>query len=445
MSKHNNTKPCNRFKSDTVTISLPHRSVRHEERPVSQISLMAKQLKERLSMASQRLLPTEDVKQPLSSSDWPARKSLRHLQLLKQYLTFVSEEETASSDIVLRDRSIQLELSNQTNSIEPLTERQQSARLGATLIETLVHDPTGFEIHHGRQHDEGRHPIHRLDRRRPGRPPKTKMEEEKAEQTRVKRKSISQPRPSPQLKKKKELIRCICDSSSEEIGSMVQCDDCSRWLHLECLELNDDALEETFRCPSCFLSLGSLPNDSKLLSSITWRYAAQWKSQRLAAADSVSDDEEDEDEEMDDTIPPPLHDDDDGYSTDLPGPETPVDWPDVASESRFSTSQESEVTTPSEQLEPFFKEDNLEMTLDPGSLEILSRLAYLQSLDSVKKELFSPHAADVFLCENFTNDNIHLLTHQVPRFAPNTPPSSICSQDLSEFSFDSGPFWESLL
>ncbi|KAI8366287.1 hypothetical protein EDC96DRAFT_508440 [Choanephora cucurbitarum] len=429
MSKHNNTKPCNRFKSDTVTISLPHRSVRHEERPVSQISLMARQLKERLSMASQRLLPTEDVKQPLSSSDWPARKPLRHLQLLKQYLTFVSEEETA--DIVLKDRSIQFELSNQTNSIEPLTQKQQSARLGATLIETLVHDPTGFEMHHGRQHDEGRH---RLDRRRPGRPPKTKMEEV---EHRVKRKSISQPRP-PQLKKKKELIRCICDSSSEEIGSMVQCDDCSRWLHLECLELNDDALEETFRCPSCFLSLGSFPNDSKLLSSITWRYAAQWKSQRLA--DSVSDDEDDEDDEMHAiSTPPPLHDDDDGYSTDLPGPETPVDWPD---ESRFS--QESEVTTPSEQLEPFFKE-SMEMTLDPGSLEILSRLAYLQSLDSVKKELFSPHAADVFLCENFTNDNIHLLTHQVPRFAPNTPPSSICSQDLSEFSFDSGPFWESLL
>ncbi|KAI8351517.1 hypothetical protein BD560DRAFT_376259 [Blakeslea trispora] len=444
---------------------------------------MAKQLKDRLSMASQRLANSsqctkeETMKQSLSSSDWPVRKSssLRNLQLLKQYLTFVSEEETSSSEIVLKDRSIQLELSHQTKTTKPTTERQQSARLGATLIETLVHDPTAFELHHGRQHDEGRHSTHstathttsRLDRRRPGRPPKTRMfmEEEKTEQRiRVKRKSISQPRSSPpqqhQLKKKKELIRCICDSSSEEIGPMVQCDDCSRWLHLECLELNDDALDETFRCPSCFLSLGSSSsNDTKLLSSITWRYAAQWKSQRLAAAqhDNISDDEEEEDEPMtgfSPTTPPPLHhpmqddEDDDGYSTDLPGPETPVDWPDVASESRFSTSQDSasEVTTPIEQLEPFFKEDvNMDMALDPGSLEILSRLAYLQSLDSVKKELFAPNAADVFLCETFTNDNIHLLTHQVPRFVPNTPPSSICSQDLSEFSFDSGPFWESLL
>ncbi|KAI8072137.1 uncharacterized protein B0P05DRAFT_573071 [Gilbertella persicaria] len=455
VSKNNNAK---QSKSETVIIKLTKRSTSEEPQSDTHdnIRSMAKMLKERLSKASKRLVDTpKEEQKTLSSSDWPAKKpsSLRNLQLLKQYLTFVSGE---TSDISLQDQSIQLTLSSQTKPIEP-TENEQSARLGATLIESLVHDPAAFELHPGRQQDESRH-TSRLDRRRPGRPPKTRLlllDDDRAEhqRMRVKRKSILQHR--PQLKKKKEFIRCICDTPSEEFGPMVQCDDCSRWLHLECLELNDDALDETFRCPSCFLSLGSSSNEknAKLLSSITWRYAAQWKSQRLAAAqnDNATDDEEEDEpmEKLSPTTPPPLHiEDDDGYSTDLPGPETPIDWPDVASESRFSTSQDSEVTTPSEQLEPFFKEDDAEMELDPGSLEILSRLAYLQSLDSVKKELFAPNAADVFLCENFANsadEYMHLLTHQVPRFAPNTPPSSICSQDLSEFSFDSGPFWESLL
>jgi hypothetical protein len=232
---------------------------------------------------------------------------------------------------------------------------------------------------------------------------------------RQKRKSIIQRQQI--IKKKRETIQCICDTPHEEFGSMVQCDDCSHWLHLECLELNNEALEETFRCPACFLSLGS-SNDknAKLLSSITWRYAAQWKSQRLAAIQT-----EDDDDDMDTTIslppspiasptitsksvPPPLdlNHHYDIYSTGLPSPETPTDWPDVSSESRFSTSQESasEVNTPNAcSNDPFdLKED--EMILDSESLEFLSRLAYLQSLDSVKTELFASNATDVFLCEN---------------------------------------------
>ncbi|KAI9471890.1 MAG: hypothetical protein EXX96DRAFT_582111 [Benjaminiella poitrasii] len=322
----------------------------------------------------------------------------------------------------------------------------------------------------------------------------------------AKRKSLTQQnlRP-PSLRKKKEAIDCICDSPHEEFGSMVQCDDCYRWLHLDCLELNQESLEEeTFRCPSCFLSLGSCTNDknSKLLSSITWRYAAQWKSRRIAALNQgMTDDEFDDDIEdhmdLDESMslsdledetpslpttttmittttesiiptssimssssttpsssPPPLHFDDDGYSTDLPGPETPTDWPDMLSESRYSStsSQEtSEATTPNETLystDPFeFKDENM-LILDPESLEILSRLALLQSLESVRKGLFAPNATDVFLGENLSKNSIvpNMMTSQaVHRYAANVPPSAICSQDLSEFSFDSGPFWEPLL
>lgn len=257
-------------------------------------------------------------------------------------------------------------------------------------------------------------------RRRPGRPPKSSAsDEDRSEHQRMrqKRKSIIQRQP---LRKKRESIRCICDTPNEEFGSMVQCDDCSHWLHLECLELNNNALEETFRCPACFLSLGtSNDKNAKLLSSITWRYAAQWKSQRLAAIQTEDDDDIDTDD-MDTSMsyppspiasptitksaPPPLDlNHQDMYSTGLPSPETPTDWPDVSSESRFSSSQESasEANTPNASCssDPFeLKEDD--MMLDSQSLEILSRLAYLQSLDSVKKELFASNATDVFLCEN---------------------------------------------
>jgi hypothetical protein len=246
------------------------------------------------------------------------------------------------------------------------------------------------------------------------------IEDDRSEHQRMrhKRKSILQ---RQLVKKKRESIRCICDTPNEEFGSMVQCDDCSHWLHLECLELGNQALEETFRCPACFLSLGGSSNDknAKLLSSITWRYAAQWKSQRLAAMNEDDDDIDTDD--MDTAIsyppspiasptiiaktapPPPLLDlNYDVYSNGLPSPETPTDWPDVSSESRFSSSQESasEANTPNACINDPFDLKEEDMNFDSESLEFLSRLAYLQSLDSVKKEPFASNATDVFLCEN---------------------------------------------
>lgn len=213
--------------------------------------------------------------------------------------------------------------------------------------------------------------------RRPGRPPKSQNVNNDIDLMEEKR-------------KKKDLIQCICDAPNEEFGSMVQCDDCYRWLHLDCLELSQEALEDTFRCPCCFLSLGVCDKNAKRLSSITWRYAAQWKSQRLAALGhhELTDDEDDEEDfPMD-------------ISVEENTPETPTDWPDVSSDS--CSSQESEVNTPNEYLsnqDPFDKLKQ-QIILDPESLEILSRIAYLQSLDSVRKEIFAPNASDVFLCEN---------------------------------------------
>ncbi|GAN05099.1 hypothetical protein MAM1_0082c04568 [Mucor ambiguus] len=526
-------------KFEMMSIDLKKHSLKKSVQ-YNDISSVAKKLKDRLSKAAKRLsdptislpptpppssccsdksesdMPQQEVtaNTMLSESDWSNTKpiSLRNLQLLKQYLIFVSKE---STEISFKDHSIQLSLSNADESMEPSTESAKSARCGATLIESYVHEASNMdkELHLSRTED-GRsqsRSTSRIDRKRPGRPPKSQLTHELAhedksesgQRIRMKRKSIHRHSSaghstnsilSAHHHLKKKNIQCICSSPHEEIESMVQCDDCYRYLHLECLELNDAALTETFRCPSCFLSLGSCTGkNAKLLSAITWRYAAQWKSQRLAlkSQDAANTDDEDAEEYDDDdfssameidssplsrfnftaanaanssshstsdkasvsssTTPPPLHlhDDDDGYSTDLPGPETPTDWPDVSSESRFSSqdSTASEVTTPSESLslDPFDAKEDGQLVLDPESLEILSRLAYLQSLDSVKKELFAPNASDVFLCENSSNNsNVTVASPQAPRFAANVPPSDICSQDLSEFSFDSGPFWEPL-
>lgn len=102
---------------------------------------------------------------------------------------------------------------------------------------------------------------------------------------------------------KKELIDCICNVAHEEFGTMVQCDDCLSWLHLDCLELNEKALQETFRCPSCFIKFGANSEDheNKLLSTVTWRYAAKYQSEVLAAAGHQKHDDEEEDEEEEDS------------------------------------------------------------------------------------------------------------------------------------------------
>lgn len=43
---------------------------------------------------------------------------------------------------------------------------------------------------------------------------------------------------------------CVCGTKDDE-GAMVQCDKCEVWLHLECLDLNEDEVPEEYFCPTC--------------------------------------------------------------------------------------------------------------------------------------------------------------------------------------------------
>ncbi|KAI8379242.1 uncharacterized protein BYT42DRAFT_320170 [Radiomyces spectabilis] len=513
------------------------------------ISDIAKRLKQNLSaaMAKASALPSmQHVKpddtcgssnnhctsaaSPLSSSDWPTPKpTLRNLKLLKEYLAFIAHDSTVDIVTTENGHSIHITTSPSTDWNTDTTTTthspacspdatDQTARLGAHLIESMVHDHCEMDKCLDDQHEPQDkksqacratpYTASRLERRRPGRPPKPKQffDEDPCNDPvkRVRRPSKSSTPVKRCTKKKPEhQIQCICDTPHEEFGAMVQCDDCSTWLHVECLDLDDHALEETFRCPSCYMTLGA-GKQTKLTSSMSWRFAAQWRSQRLAALHN--DDAATSDEEEDVVVNShsyPLTEITNTQSPRLCRPSTPVPvvTPCVSidhSNSRhgdvtnntisresslelesdvdartpglmscntnpmdWSTSSEndspSEASTPDQTFSCFdsFEPASDEMihhgiTLDPESLEFLSRLMYLQSLDSVKKELFAPNASDVFLCENINNTIATTTTAAPPPspavgFAPDAPPSSICSQDLSEFSFDSGPFWEPLL
>ncbi|GBE78683.1 hypothetical protein SCP_0115740 [Sparassis crispa] len=53
---------------------------------------------------------------------------------------------------------------------------------------------------------------------------------------------------------------CICEGRRDG-GPAVQCDDCDRWFHLECVDIRDPAeLEDTWYCADC-LGLGQLASD----------------------------------------------------------------------------------------------------------------------------------------------------------------------------------------
>ncbi|KAG1447830.1 hypothetical protein G6F56_009135 [Rhizopus delemar] len=402
-------------------------------------------------MATKRLTGSNTEEVSVSDSDWPVKKpQLKNLQLLKQYLTFVSHETKTS--INTQDKSIQF-------SFEETVEKQdQTSRLGAAIIETMVHDDKKQTANQGR-------PLPNManratDRRRPGRPPKPKMffDDEQA----MYNNNNNNNKPKLIRQKKRDIIQCICDAPQDEFGGMIQCDDCFSWLHVECLELDENALEDSYRCPPCCVSIGK-PSQQNMSSSMTWRYEAQLKSQRLAAIQETSDDDDDDEEEetlMDcDVAEQPL-----AMNVKLPiridtsinynveeapissRSATPEDWSDVSSESRYSTSScsTSEVSTPKEQMyvgDPFeYQQGNL--AIDPESFELLSRLAYLQKL---KDDLFSPSATDVFLCEKTSPYSLlqpEPLSQSTSLYE--TLPSTICSQELSEFSFDNGPFWKPL-
>jgi hypothetical protein len=96
-----------------------------------------------------------------------------------------------------------------------------------------------------------------------------------------------------------EIIRCICTSATEEFGEMVQCDDCSKWLHLDCLHIESYRLrgQQSLRCPPCCIRIGE---EAKLTSPITWRYVAYKKSEAIAAAATSNESDSDDDMMMTD-------------------------------------------------------------------------------------------------------------------------------------------------
>ncbi|KAI7871880.1 hypothetical protein BDF14DRAFT_1740376 [Spinellus fusiger] len=287
-------------------------------------------------------------------------------------------------------------------------------------------------------------------------------------------------------KKKKELdnlVQCICNTPHEEFGSMVQCDDCSSWLHVECLALSATALEETFQCPSCYMSLGT-SKTAKLLSTVTWRYVAQWKSRRLAATLSTDSGSEDEEEEVHPPLlscsvlstppcppcppclntPPPtptvlcglqeavLPPGNTGARADSEADtETRADIPELSyavPDFGFSpaipsspthsedTESASEASTPDQAVygtDPFDLVDGHgEAVIKGSALGLFYQLSYLQSAHG-KEDLLVPHANDVFLCENHHN-SMYAHGPTTVNFAPDLPPSYICSQYLSEMS-----------
>lgn len=183
---------------------------------------------------------------------------------------------------------------------------------------------------------------------------------------------------------------------------MVQCDDCCNWLHLECLELDEKALEETFRCPSCFIQFGNYDDDNlKLLSTVTWRYAAKYQSEVLALLDHYEYPEDEYDEMsylgMDDVSIISA----DSTETDIQLFDDSSDW------SLSSSSSCSEAGTPSEY--HFGGDDNW---------------------------FVPPSSANVFLWNNNEPLNTTCSSPSISlSLTPDVEPSAVCAQELPEFNF----------
>lgn len=146
------------------------------------------------------------------------------------------------------------------------------------------------------------------------------------------------------------MIKCICDTPNEGFGALVQCDDCRRWLHLECLKMTNDQ-QENFACPQCFVSNDAL-GSRRVSSSITWRYAARRESERMAAAMDLEMSSDEEEEEKD---------------------QGSISGDDEEDDTDFGTS---EASTPEQ--------------------------SYCVAQDGTSRRMdyFAPHASDVFLCES---------------------------------------------
>lgn len=137
----------NNARSEIFSISLKRSNQIKEakqQRHSSDIGSIARQLKHSLSKATQKLNGSHSDTPSVSNSDWPIKKpQLLHLQLLKQYLTFVSCE--TKTIVNKENNSIQFTFNEQENKAHP------SSHLGAAMIEHLVHNNNTLK----RQSNEG--------------------------------------------------------------------------------------------------------------------------------------------------------------------------------------------------------------------------------------------------------------------------------------------------
>ena len=48
-----------------------------------------------------------------------------------------------------------------------------------------------------------------------------------------------------------ESTRCVCSSAESDGGLMVQCESCTKWLHVRCVGLNANSLPPVYICIFC--------------------------------------------------------------------------------------------------------------------------------------------------------------------------------------------------
>ncbi|KAI8064395.1 hypothetical protein BC940DRAFT_306141 [Gongronella butleri] len=75
--------------------------------------------------------------------------------------------------------------------------------------------------------------------------------------------------PSASSASSSSTVRCICDQPTNDEGMMLQCDKCQLWLHLDCVDANNEAaLEDVYHCPRCIESAANDANVAVLSETL---------------------------------------------------------------------------------------------------------------------------------------------------------------------------------
>ncbi|KAG1471620.1 hypothetical protein G6F56_002019 [Rhizopus delemar] len=200
------------------------------------------------------------------------------------------------------------------------------------------------------------------------------------------------------------VIKCICISPDEEFGDMVQCDKCLSWLHIDCLELEQKDLEDSFYCPPCCNA-----SSSRLLEDV------------LELSDELSEEEED--------------DDDDSSTGVVKSPKSlSIESSTCDSEHSLDSALNNNVGAPQDEASV---QDPTRFLINQQGLSSLEKRS--------KKPILSPFAANVFFGNHKICNKNPLMRHGFSTHIPSqneSLPSTMCHQEeLAEFSFDNGPFF----